>query len=87
MRSHDLAVGSCGTNGQQVATMRAIQVNLLGKDIGRFADGSNDIVCIGVFVAAQVLNLVIGLIEGRADEVGEACIDDGKLLDGAFFYI
>ncbi len=67
--------------------MSLIDVNLLGKDIRRFADGTYHIVSLHRLFAGQVLYLVIGLVEGRTDEVGETSIDNTELLDVAFFYI
>ena len=67
--------------------MGAVKVCLLGKDIGRLADGTHHVVGFNGFIARQVLNLVVGLIESGADEIGKTGIDDGKLLDSTFFYI
>ena len=49
--------------------MGSVQVCLLGKDIRRFADGAHDVVGLQRLFAGDVLNLVIGLIEGRTDQV------------------
>ena len=67
--------------------MRAVQVYLFCKDVCRLTDRPNYIVGIRILFTADILDLVIGLIEGRADEVCEAGIDNGELLDRAFFYI
>ena len=67
--------------------MAGVQVDLLGKDVGRLADGAYYVVGFLRLLAADVLDLVVGLIEGWADEVGKAGIDDGELLDGTFLNI
>ena len=67
--------------------MTTVQVYLLGKDIRRFTNGSNHVVCFLGLFARDVLNLVISLIEGRADEVGESSVDNAELLHAAFFNI
>ena len=84
---HDFAIGTGRANGNEVATVGAVQVSLLGKDVGRFADGPYDVVGVQRFVAADVLNLVIGLIEGRAYKVGESGVDNAELLYGPFLNI
>ena len=87
LRSHDLTVGTSRTDGQQVAALSPVQVDLLGEDVGRLTDGTHHVVSLHRLVAGDVLDLMIGLIEGRTNEVGKACIDDGELLDGAFLNI
>ena len=62
--------------------MATRQVDGLGKHITRLADGANNVVCFLRLVAAEILNLVQGLIEGRTDKVGHASVDNGKLLVG-----
>ena len=87
LRSHDLAIGACRTDGQQIAALGGVEVDLFGKDIGGLTDRSYDIVSLHRRIAADVLNLVVCLIEGRTDEIGETGINDGKLLEGSFFHI
>ena len=60
---------------------------MLGKHIGRLADGANHIVGVGGQVARNILYLVISLVERGTDKVGETCIDNGELFDGSLFYI
>ena len=67
--------------------MCTIQINLFGKDIRRFADGTYYVIGLWLLLTAQVLYFVIGLIKGRTNQVGETSINDGKLLDESFFYI
>ena len=86
MRSHDLTVGTSRADGEQVATLGTVEVDLLGKDVCRLTDRTYDIVCLCRFFTGDILNLMVGLIEGRTNQVGESCIDDGELLHGSFFY-
>ena len=63
--------------------MACVQVDSLAEDIARLADGADNVVGGHGLLTTDVLNLMIGLIECGADEVGHACIDDGKLFSGA----
>ena len=87
LHSHDLSIGTGRTDGQQIASTTAVQVNLLGKDISRLADGSHDVIGILGLLACHVLNLVIGLIECRTDEVGKSSIDNAEFLNTSLLNI
>ena len=87
LRGHDLAIGSGRTDGQQVTALGTVQIDLLGKHVGRFSDWAHHVVSLTRLVAGDILDLVIGLIEGRTDQIGKACIDDGEFLQGTFFNI
>ena len=87
LRRHDLTIGTCRTDGEQIATLGSIEVDLLGEHVRRLTDGSDHIVSLRRFFAADVLDLMISLIEGRTNQVSKTSIDDGKFLDGPFFNI
>ena len=87
LRSHNLTISTSRTDSKQVTTMSSIQVYLLGKNVRRFADRTYYIVGVCGLVTGDVFYLMISLIESRSDEVSKTCINDGKLLDGAFFNI
>mgnify|MGYP006895909491 CR=1 FL=1 len=65
--------------------MAFIDFNAFGKHVARLADGAHHVIHLARFVAADVFNLVGSLIQCRANEVGHARINDGKLFAGALF--
>ena len=67
--------------------MRFVNVYCLCKHITAFTDRSYNIVCFVWLVARDVLNLVVCLIEGRADEVCHAGIDYTELFYRTLLYI
>ena len=67
--------------------MCTVNIYLLSKDISRLTDGANNIVGFHRLFTGKVLNLVVSLIEGGADEVGKASINNAELLNVPFFYI
>ena len=67
--------------------MATVEVECLDKYIARLADRAYNVVGFLALVAAQVLNGMESLIEGRADEVCHACVYDGKLLVCGLFDI
>ena len=87
LRCHNLAVGSCRSDGQQVATLSLVQVYLFGKHIGALADRTNYIVGLTWLVAAYVLYLVVSLIECGTNQVGKSSIYDSEFLYGTFLYL
>ena len=67
--------------------MGGIEVDGLAKHVGALAHGAYDIVGDLGLVGRDVLDAVISTIEGGADELGHATIDDGKALAGALLDI
>ena len=68
-------------------TGHSVKVNSLAEYVGRFTDWSHNVVSFYRTFGSEVLNLVISLIKGRADEVGHTGIDNGKLLVGSLLDI
>ena len=87
LRGHDFAVGSCGSDGQQVAATGGVQINLLGEYVCGFTYRSYDIVGFKGAFTTDVFYFMICLVEGRTYEVCESCIDNGKFLYGSFLNI
>lgn len=87
LRCHDLTIGSGRADGDEVATVGGIEVDGLAKHVGALAHGAYDIVGHLGLVGRDVLDAVIGAIEGRADELGHAAIDDGEALAGSLLDI
>ena len=87
LRGHDFAIGTGRADGDEVATMGGIEVDGFAKHVGTLAYGAYDIVGHLGLVGRDVLDAVIGLIQGRADEVGHAGINDSEALAGALLDI
>ena len=82
-RGHNLAVGTSGEHGDEVAAACAVERDGLVEDIGGLADGADYVVNLLGQFAGEIAGFVVGIVEGWTDEVGHACIDDGKLLGGS----
>lgn len=87
LAGHDLTVGTGGTQGDEVTTVRLVEVDGLGEDITRLTDRTDDIIRLYGLITREVLDLMISLVERRTDEVRHAGIDDGKLLRRALLDI
>lgn len=83
-RGHHLAIGAGRAEGDKVAALRQGQHFALGKDVAALADGAYHIVgsrrLFAALFGGEVLNGVMRAVHGRADEFGEAGIDDDELL-------
>ena len=67
--------------------MGGVEVYSLAEDIGTLTYGTYYVVGELRLVRRDVLDAVVGSVEGGADEVGHASIDDGKALAGALLDI
>ena len=79
---HGLAVGSGRADGEEVSAAGRGQENVAGKDVGRLADGSYDVVGDSGFGSCgrEVVDVVAGIVEGWTDEICHAGIDNDELL-------
>ena len=67
--------------------MRLGQKYVLVEGVARLADGTYHVVLLFGCLAVEVDDTVVRSIEGGADEVGEASIDDDELLHGGLLHI
>ena len=87
LRCHDFAIGTGRADGDEVATVGGVEVDGLAKHVGALTHGTYYIVGYLGLVGRDVLDAVIGTIEGRTDELGHTAINNGKALAGALLYI
>ena len=64
-----------------------VQVNRFSENIRRFTDRSYYIVCLQWFFGSNIFHFMECLIQSRTDKIGHTCIQDGKFLPCALFYI
>ena len=72
--SHYLAVSTCRAEGDQVATVGAVQFDIFTEHVGRFTDRTDNVINFNFFVAGDILHAVVCIVHGRADQFGEAGI-------------
>jgi len=77
-RSHRHTVCTGRLDGQQVAAAGRAQADILIEDVGRFAGRADDGVlhARGVVRGGDILDVVVGAVEGRADQLGHRTVDD-----------
>ena len=63
------------------------QQDVFVEGVGRLADGTYHIILHICLLAVEVDDFVVGIVEGRADEFRETCIDDGELFDGILLHV
>ena len=67
--------------------MGTIQFHILSKHIRRLADGANDVIDLHLFITAQILYPVIGVIHGRTNQLRKTGIQNTELLGFANLHI
>ena len=67
--------------------MRLGQHDALVEGIARLADRTYHIILLLRLIAVEVDDLVMGIVEGRTNEVGETCIHNGELLHRALLHV
>ena len=82
-RCHGLPVGAGGLDGQQVAARGERQGDVFVEHIGGLAGGAHDgVALLAGFLRGDVLDIVIGAVQGGPDELGHAAVHDDELAPG-----
>lgn len=85
---HYLAVGAGGADGYEVAGLGEGQGLFKAEGVSGLADGAYDVVTVGFGGGGgEVLDEVVGAVEGGSDEVGEAGVEDDEFFVDALLDI
>ena len=88
-RSHHRAIGTGGLHRQQIVRLQLRQHAILGQIIAAFADRSDDIGGMRRFWGTGALHhdIMMGLVEGRPDQIVHRRIDDDETPGRALLHI